>query len=78
MARRAFGIARVQRLPGNVGYIDIRGFGPAEFVGPAYDQALALLAGTDALVVDLRSNGGGAPRSVSYFASHFAGGRCGL
>lgn len=71
MARRAFGIARVQRLPGNVGYIDIRGFGPAEFVGPAYDQALALLAGTDALVVDLRSNGGGAPLSVSYFASHF-------
>ncbi|HRI52983.1 MAG TPA: S41 family peptidase [Pseudomonadota bacterium] len=71
MARRAFGIARVERLPGNVGYLDIRGFGPAEFVAPAYDQALALLAGTDALVVDLRSNGGGEPLAVSYFVSHF-------
>ena len=24
MARRAFGIARVERLPGNVGYLDIK------------------------------------------------------
>jgi len=71
MRRRAWGVARVQRLPGNVGYLDLRGFGPAQFTGPAYDQALGLLSGTDALVVDLRSNGGGEPLAVSYFVSHF-------
>jgi hypothetical protein len=70
-AQQGFGIARVQRLPGNVGYLDLRAFAPIEFIGAAYDNALALLAGTDALVVDLRSNGGGEPRSVAYFASHF-------
>jgi len=69
--RDGFGIARVERLPGNVGYIDLRGFGPTEFVGDAYTSAIALLAGTDALILDLRRNGGGEPSSVAYLMSHF-------
>ena len=71
VARRAFGIARVEQLPGNIGYLDLRGFGPTEFVGTAFSAALALLSGTEALVVDLRQNGGGDPESVAYFVSHF-------
>ncbi|MBS0319940.1 MAG: S41 family peptidase, partial [Proteobacteria bacterium] len=66
-----YGIARVERLPGNVGYLDLRGFGPAEFTGEAYTAALSLLAGTDAMIVDLRHNGGGDPSAVAYFMSHF-------
>lgn len=69
--REGFGIAKVERLPGNVGYLDVRGFGQPEFVGDAYDAAIALLAGTDALIVDLRRNGGGEPASVAYLMSHF-------
>ncbi len=71
MVRDGFGIARVERLPGNVGYLDVRGFGPTEFVGDAYSAALTLLAGTDALILDLRRNGGGEPASVAYLLSHF-------
>jgi hypothetical protein len=71
MASWGYGISRVQRLPGNIGYLDLRGFGPTEMVGGAYDAAITLLAGTDALVLDLRSNGGGEPESVSYLLSHF-------
>lgn len=71
VARWAYGISRTQRLPGNIGYLDLRGFGPTEVVGAAYDAAITLLAGTDALVLDLRSNGGGEPESVSYLLSHF-------
>ena len=71
IAQRGYGIARAQRLPGNIGYLDLRGFGPTEAVGAAYDAALTLLAGTDALVLDLRMNGGGEPESVSYLLSHF-------
>jgi hypothetical protein len=71
MLRDGFGVARVERLPGNVGYLDVRGFGPAEFVGDAYGAALSLLAGTDALILDLRRNGGGEPGSVAYLMSHF-------
>jgi hypothetical protein len=70
-ARMGYGITRLQRLPGNIGYLDLRGFGPTEFVAHAYDAALQLLGGTDALVLDLRHNGGGSPSSVSYLLSHF-------
>ncbi len=71
--RRAFGIAKVEQLPGNVGYLDVRGFGPTEFVGPAFSAALQLLSGTEALILDLRQNGGGDPESVAYLVSHFFG-----
>lgn len=69
--RRAFGIAKVEQLPGNVGYLDVRGFGPTEFVGPAFSAALQILSGTEALILDLRQNGGGDPESVAYLVSHF-------
>ena len=70
-ARRAFGIRKVEHLPGNVGYLDVRGFGPTEFVGPAFSAAISLLSGTEALILDLRQNGGGDPESVAYLVSHF-------
>ncbi len=69
--RQGYGIAKVERLPGNVGYLDIRGFGPTEFVGPAFSAALQLLSGTESLILDLRQNGGGDPESVAYLVSHF-------
>lgn len=69
--RRGFDIEKIERLPGNVGYIELRGFGPTEFVGPAYTAAMSLMAGTDALILDLRRNGGGSPVSVAYLMSHF-------
>ncbi|OOG51596.1 hypothetical protein B0E50_00190 [Rhodanobacter sp. C01] len=66
-----FGIAKVERLPGNVGYLDLRAFPPAEFVTGAYASAMNLLSGTDALILDLRLNGGGDPVSVANFLSYF-------
>lgn len=69
--RQGYGIEKIERLPGNVGYIELRNFGPTEFVGPAYSAAMSLMAGTDALIVDLRRNGGGSPASVAYLMSHF-------
>ena len=70
-ARRGYGIEKIERLPGNVGYIELRGFGGPEFVGAAYTAAMSLMAGTDALILDLRRNGGGSPASVAYLMSHF-------
>ena len=71
MAQRGFGIARVQRLAGNIGYLDVRGFFPTEFAAPAMSAAMTLLSGTDALIIDLRNNGGGEPQTVAYLMSHF-------
>ena len=71
-SRRGYGIEKVERLAGNVGYIELTGFlWPADAVGPAYTSAITLLAGTDALILDLRRNGGGSPASVAYLMSHF-------
>ena len=71
MASESYGISRVQLLPGQVSYIDLRSFGPPEIVGAAYDAAMSLVAGTKALILDLRQNGGGVPDGVAYLLSHF-------
>ncbi|WP_332772610.1 S41 family peptidase [Phenylobacterium sp.] len=74
-ARRInYGFRAVQVLPGNIGYIDLRQFAHFEGDGPARaaaDAAMALIAGTDAVIVDLRFNGGGSPAMVGYLASWF-------
>lgn len=69
--RRGYDIEKIERLPGNVGYIELRGFGGPEFVAQAYAAAMSLMAGTDALILDLRRNGGGSPASVAYLMTHF-------
>ncbi|TDK21057.1 hypothetical protein E2F46_15265 [Luteimonas aestuarii] len=76
-ARVNFGIRQVQLLPGNVGYLDLRMFADFEFGEPdaparrAIEAALQLLAHADALLIDLRDNGGGSPAMVGYLASAF-------
>jgi hypothetical protein len=70
-ARRGYDIEKIERLPGNVGYLELRRFAGVEFVGPAHTAAMSLLAGTDALILDLRRNGGGSPAGVAYLMSHF-------
>lgn len=71
VAFMSWGIRRVERLAGNVGYLDIRGFPSAYLVGAAYQSVLSFLSGTDALIIDLRQNRGGDPASVSALLSHF-------
>lgn len=57
--RSNYGIATVSVLPGNVGYLDVRGFADPQFAVPRIDQAMRLLDQSDALIIDLRRNGGG-------------------
>lgn len=76
-ARTNFGIRRAEVLPGNVGYLDLRYFADIDFDDPrdparqAIDAALQLLGHADALLIDLRDNGGGSPAMVGYLASAF-------
>ena len=60
-----FGFEKVERLEGNVGYLDLRGFHRAEVGGDTAAAAMNFLANTDALIIDLRKNGGGAPDMVA-------------
>lgn len=68
-----FGFEKVERLPGNVGYLELRGFFPAEFGGETAASAMNFVAHTDALIIDLRRNGGGAPSMVALLCSYLFG-----
>jgi C-terminal processing protease CtpA/Prc len=70
MERGNFGVERVERLPGNIGYIDLRGFAPLQWSGEKITAAMTLVANTDALIVDLRKNGGGDPATVAFMSSY--------
>jgi hypothetical protein len=65
------GFVRVDRLKGNIGYIKLLGFPPPGPFNLAADQAMADLLSTDALIIDMRDNGGGNPDSVAYLCSFF-------
>jgi Peptidase family S41/N-terminal domain of Peptidase_S41 in eukaryotic IRBP len=65
-----FGIRRVERLDGNVGYLDVRRVAVPANAGPAIAAAMELVAGTYALIIDLRSNHGGAPEGVVFWCSY--------
>ncbi len=69
--RAEAGVVRADRLPGNIGYIEISGFPPLQSAKAPFDRAMATLADTRALIIDLRRNGGGSPDSEVYLASYF-------
>jgi len=65
-----YGILRVERLDGNVGYLDVRAVPPPEEAGPAIAAAMELVKGTYALIIDLRHNHGGSPHGVAFWCSY--------
>lgn len=64
---------KVERLPGNVGYLRLDGFADAEAAAEPCAAAMKFLANTDALILDLRFNGGGSPHGVALVCSYFFG-----
>jgi len=62
---------KVERLPGNIGYIKFDGFASPEEMAQPLEGAMRFLANSDAFIVDLRSNGGGDPAGVQLFCSYF-------
>jgi len=69
-----YGFERVERLAGNVGYLEIRSFGfdPEDIVDVAA-AAFTFLGNTDALIIDVRRNGGGSPFMVAHVSSYLFG-----
>jgi len=64
------GVDRVERLSGNVGLLALRGFAPPAEAAEKMAGAMAVLADAEALIVDLRYNGGGSPAMVQFLASY--------
>jgi retinol-binding protein 3 len=61
---------KVEILPNNIGYIQFDGFMDASFCGPTVLAAMDFVAHTDAVIFDLRQNGGGQPAMVTLIASY--------
>jgi hypothetical protein len=73
--RGAHGLARTELLPGNIRYLRIAGFlWVDDQTGVAYDAAMRFLRDGDAVIVDIRGNGGGSHAAVRYLLSHFMDG----
>jgi len=60
----------VEVQPGNIGYLKFDQFWSPDVCGEIASQAMNKLADTDALIVDLRDNGGGDPAMVAYVSSY--------
>jgi hypothetical protein len=69
-AKLNYGFEKVERLQGNIGYIDIRGFVLPEVGAETGAAAMTFVAHTDALIVDLRFNGGGEPAMIAFLNSY--------
>ncbi len=65
------GFKEAKKLEGNIGYFDLRGFAGIGSGAPVADHAMALLGTSDAIIIDLRKNGGGSPVMVQYLCSYF-------
>lgn len=72
--RNNFGFRKVERLAGNVGYLDFRVFASAGEAGATAVAAMNFLAYCDAVIVDLRQNGGGDPSQIQLISSYFFAG----
>lgn len=67
-----FSIVRAEVLPGNIGYVRLNGFtGFVDEATPTVTSALSFVSHTRAVVIDLRSNGGGSPWMVTRVESYF-------
>ena len=64
------GFVKVEQLEGNVGYVKFNMFADPEVCGPTASAAMNFVANSDALIIDLRDNGGGAPKMVAYLCSY--------
>ena len=70
-----FGFHKVEILEGNIGYLDLRSFSPVDYATEVASSAISFLANTNAIIVDLRYNGGGETEMVILLASYFLGER---
>ena len=68
------GVRKIEILPGNVGYLDLTNFFRPDEACEAIAAAMHMLSRADALVLDMRANGGGSPGTVAFLISYLLDG----
>lgn len=65
-----FGFREIKIMDGNIGYLDLRGFyNVTSESGAVAEAAMNFLANSDALIIDIRNNGGGSPAMIQLISS---------
>ena len=64
------GFVKAEQLPGNVGYLKFNMFADVDQCAATASAAMTFLAGTRALIIDMRENGGGSPGMVAFVSSY--------
>ena len=67
------GFSKVERLPGNIGYLEFLNFLDPELGAETVASAMNFVNGTEALIIDMRNNGGGDPAMVALVCSYLFG-----
>ena len=67
------GFSKVERLPGNIGYLEFLNFLDPDLGADTVAAAMNFVNNTDALIIDMRQNGGGNPAMVALVCSYLFG-----
>lgn len=70
MERANCGFDKLEILPGNIGYVKFDFFADPKICAPTVIAAMNFLANSDAIIFDLRENGGGDPEMVTFICSY--------
>jgi len=71
MAEINYGFSEVKILNGNIGYLNLRMFADTAYAKGAATAAMNFLFNTNAIIIDLRENGGGVPSMMQLLSSYF-------
>jgi hypothetical protein len=66
-----YGFKELKILAGNIGYMDLRLFFSTKYAGATAVAAMNFFSNCNALIIDLRKNGGGWDDMVTFLASYF-------
>jgi hypothetical protein len=70
MERLNCGFKKAEILEGDIGYLKFDFFADPRICGPTAVAAMNFLANVDAIIFDLRENGGGDPKMVAFVSSY--------
>lgn len=66
-----YGFKELRILPGNIGYLNLSVFFATDYAGKTADISMNYFANCNALIIDLRQNGGGWGDMVDYLLGYF-------
>ncbi len=71
MAATNYGFTAVKILNGNIGYLNLQMFADIKYAEETATATMNFLANTNAIIIDLRTNGGGVPNMMQLLSSYF-------